>query len=512
MSDNPGVQLLTSPSPSGTGRFSARDGAAGANQFRSDFAAQLQSGAQGAVAAETASARVRPTGATGTGPAAPSQVVPASRVPPSEEVRVSLVRPVASLVTAVMGDHPPVATQLVNRPWSEGAIASGGSSLPRPGKSLPSAVDVTGNAPLVGNLPSELSSNGFDLTAVILLADPLSAQYEQPIAAPEAGVSLFTDTTALDQGEGAVESNPGIAAAPAEGANLAQGELTPGLERVVPALFKGAFDHSPHAAGIREHLQTVPGGKLTSVPLPDVTATNILKSQGPTAVLTQDSLAAEIPVVSVDTKFDLGAKVGGELGLAANASSVGHTTVTNPPVSLTSVPASPAAAGALSPFSLQLGDATPGNNIPALALHTPAGTPGWTGELGNQIRWLLERGGQVAELRLNPAELGSVDVKLSRDGDSTNVVFYTANSHARELLEAALPRLRDMFAAQGMNLGEANVSEHSLAQHHASQHAQSQDGDGSRRRGAQGVADGISDASVNVSSVNLTQGLIDYYV
>ncbi len=510
MAHSPGVQLLTTPSPSGTGRSPASDGAAGANQFRSDFAAQLQGGAQGAVSRDAGTAHGRPAGATVTHPPAPNQVVPATLDSPGEGVKVSQVRSVATLTTEF---HHPVSVQLVNGLLNEGQISTGGTSLPRPGNSLPPFTDAHGNTLLIGDLLSEPSSDGPDGTEATPLAAPFQALPDQPEPAQQIVISLSGDRAVLANADADAdaEPNPASVVAPTEADNLAQSVITPGLERVVPALFKGAFDNSPHAGKIREHLQTVPGGKLTSVPLPDAVPSGLLKSAAPGALVTDGEALAEAPVAIADTKFDLGAKVSGELGLTATAGNAGNTTVTNLLASLTSAAAPPAAAGAFTPFALQLGDAVPGN-IPTLALHTPAGTPGWTGELGNQIRWLLERNGQVAELRLNPAELGSVDVRLSKDGDNTNVMFYTTNSHARELLEAALPRLRDMFAAQGVNLGEANVSEQSLAQHHESQHAQNQGGDTSRRNGIHANADIIRDESMIASTVTLTQGLIDYYV
>jgi len=97
-------------------------------------------------------------------------------------------------------------------------------------------------------------------------------------------------------------------------------------------------------------------------------------------------------------------------------------------------------------------------------LQTPAGQPGWDVEVGNRIRWMVGQNNSGLELRLNPAELGSVEVKLSNEGERTNVTFFAANPAAREALEAALPRLREMFADSGMQLANADVSDQSLQQ------------------------------------------------
>ena len=95
-------------------------------------------------------------------------------------------------------------------------------------------------------------------------------------------------------------------------------------------------------------------------------------------------------------------------------------------------------------------------------LQTPVGQTGWDAEIGNRIRWMVGQNNSGLELRLNPAELGSVDVRLNTEGERTNVTFFAANPAAREALEAALPRLREMFADSGMQLANADVSDQNL--------------------------------------------------
>lgn len=97
-------------------------------------------------------------------------------------------------------------------------------------------------------------------------------------------------------------------------------------------------------------------------------------------------------------------------------------------------------------------------------LQTPAGQPGWDVEVGNRIRWMVGQNNSGLELRINPPELGSIEVKLATEGERTNVTFFAANPAAREALEAALPRLREMFADSGIQLANADVSDQSLQQ------------------------------------------------
>ncbi len=71
---------------------------------------------------------------------------------------------------------------------------------------------------------------------------------------------------------------------------------------------------------------------------------------------------------------------------------------------------------------------------------------------------LVGRNEQRAELTLTPPSLGKVDVTLTVSGDQTSALFVSANPTVREALEQALPRLRDMLAEAGVQLGQAQVS------------------------------------------------------
>src|SRR5690606_36500412 len=64
-----------------------------------------------------------------------------------------------------------------------------------------------------------------------------------------------------------------------------------------------------------------------------------------------------------------------------------------------------------------------------------------------------------AELRLDPPELGPVQVRVSMHNDQVNVTFNRNQIAVREALDQGAQRLRDMFAEQGLNLGDVNVSD-----------------------------------------------------
>jgi flagellar hook-length control protein FliK len=88
-----------------------------------------------------------------------------------------------------------------------------------------------------------------------------------------------------------------------------------------------------------------------------------------------------------------------------------------------------------------------------------ADDPGWGDELGERVLWLLGRRENLAELRLNPPELGSLEIRVRQEKDSASVQILVQNGAAREALESALPRLRELFGEAGLQLQRLDVGE-----------------------------------------------------
>jgi len=102
---------------------------------------------------------------------------------------------------------------------------------------------------------------------------------------------------------------------------------------------------------------------------------------------------------------------------------------------------------------------------PATArVDTPVGTHGWDNEVAQKVVWLSNRQESRAELTLTPAHLGKIEITLTTNGDQTNALFVSASPTARDALEQALPRLRELLAEAGITLGQANVNAESSRQ------------------------------------------------
>jgi len=95
-------------------------------------------------------------------------------------------------------------------------------------------------------------------------------------------------------------------------------------------------------------------------------------------------------------------------------------------------------------------------SVAPLAVESRMG-PALLKDLQQQFATLDEGTSRTVELRLDPPELGRITVRISMVGDEARVAFTAAQGGAREALEAALPKLREMFEQAGLSLGDAQV-------------------------------------------------------
>lgn len=156
------------------------------------------------------------------------------------------------------------------------------------------------------------------------------------------------------------------------------------------------------------------------------------------------------------------------------------------------------------------GAAAPGNAASPQAPHAatpslqqPVGTPEWNDELGARLAMMLDKGEQLATLRLTPEELGTVEVRISLREGEASVWFGAQAGETRAALEQALPRLRDMFAAGGLGLAHAAVGSET---HRDPQRAQSSATLARGRRESGDPDEGTAGAAVTIR-----RGLLDLY-
>ncbi|WP_223441142.1 flagellar hook-length control protein FliK [Pseudomonas sp. BF-R-19] len=142
---------------------------------------------------------------------------------------------------------------------------------------------------------------------------------------------------------------------------------------------------------------------------------------------------------------------------------------------------------------------------------------GWTEEVVNRVMYLSSANLKAADIQLQPAELGRLDIRVNMVPDQqTQVTFMSAHPGVREALDGQVHRLRDMFAQQGMGQVDVNVSDQSRGSQQGQEQArQSQSG----RTNASGgrldsmdddVAPGIAEVAANTTRV-IGSSAVDYY-
>ncbi len=83
----------------------------------------------------------------------------------------------------------------------------------------------------------------------------------------------------------------------------------------------------------------------------------------------------------------------------------------------------------------------------------------WGGAVGQRISWMIGNKLQSAQLRITPAHLGPVDIKLSIENNIANVSFLSNHQVVREALEQAIPKLKEMLEEQKLDLGNVDISD-----------------------------------------------------
>jgi flagellar hook-length control protein FliK len=151
------------------------------------------------------------------------------------------------------------------------------------------------------------------------------------------------------------------------------------------------------------------------------------------------------------------------------------------------------------------------------AVEVPVGHAGWDAAFSQRVAWAASNNQQVAQLQLNPPNLGPVEIRITLNSDQANAAFTSPHAAVREAIEAALPRLRDMLADNGLSLGNVNVSSQSFQQQQQQQHANGHGG-GQRhdpfqelqRIAASGNGAG-SAVQAGIASVLANKGLVDIF-
>lgn len=123
---------------------------------------------------------------------------------------------------------------------------------------------------------------------------------------------------------------------------------------------------------------------------------------------------------------------------------------------------------------------------PLLDMGVPqqVGAKDWSQAIADRVMWMVHGDQQFARLKLNPPQLGPLEVRVNVQQDQTSVTFLASHAATREALEAAMPRLRELFDQAALQLVRADVNDpgneakqQSGMPSHAGHHGDEQAGD-----------------------------------
>lgn len=103
-------------------------------------------------------------------------------------------------------------------------------------------------------------------------------------------------------------------------------------------------------------------------------------------------------------------------------------------------------------------------NEAVLNVEAPVRDANWANDFSQKVVWLASSEKQFAQISLNPPQMGPIEITLNINKEGASALFVSQNAEVREAIETALPRLREMLAGAGIELGQANVSAESFRQ------------------------------------------------
>ena len=175
----------------------------------------------------------------------------------------------------------------------------------------------------------------------------------------------------------------------------------------------------------------------------------------------------------------------------------------------------PAVMNDIAAFERQTAFSSPGKvDAPPMSAHLYS--PEWNKELGSKIIWMTNQNISSAELKLNPQHLGPISIHIDMQKDQATVSFTAQNAGVKEMLEASIPKLREMMQSQQLNLAEVSVSQNTFSGQGQSQNptfGQSNDGQKPATPEQDGAGSQRNDVANHIeqSRTLVSNGLVNFY-
>ncbi|MGF1749493.1 flagellar hook-length control protein FliK [Vibrio cionasavignyae] len=132
-------------------------------------------------------------------------------------------------------------------------------------------------------------------------------------------------------------------------------------------------------------------------------------------------------------------------------------------------------------------------------------------QVSERIQMMMAKNLKQVDIRLDPPELGRMQIRMTLNSDTATVHFTVQNQQTREMVDQSMPRLREMLSQQGIQLADTSVQQQGSGQQqrHASAdaHNQGSGGAGQSHGDAEAIEEGVS---MNLNIAKKEDG-ISYY-
>ncbi|MDV7103216.1 flagellar hook-length control protein FliK [Vibrio sp. TH_r3] len=132
-------------------------------------------------------------------------------------------------------------------------------------------------------------------------------------------------------------------------------------------------------------------------------------------------------------------------------------------------------------------------------------------KLSDQIQMMMSKNLKNIDIRLDPPELGRMHIRMTMNGDTAAVQFTVANQQARDMVDQAMPRLREMLNQQGIQLSDTSVQQQNSGQQQ-NQYAENGENNSAEMRGRSTNNEQNIDESINLNvNIKSKDDGISYY-
>ncbi|BCA95440.1 flagellar hook-length control protein FliK [Legionella antarctica] len=100
----------------------------------------------------------------------------------------------------------------------------------------------------------------------------------------------------------------------------------------------------------------------------------------------------------------------------------------------------------------------------------------WANKFSEHILWLGHQGIKSALIKIHPEDLGPLEISIKVVKDSASVSINTHNNYVRDIVDQALPKLREMMSEQGLNLSDVHVGSDANSRQFSNNNAPAEEG------------------------------------